>query len=116
MDRGLCAVEMLYKGDDASFVEKLMFLLRSLIFNRYPNAFVEEGEFPKPLGENVKTKVDRLEDLRVGTKGNSRSPLFGFSDFFERRLNRKSTRLNSSHDQISYAVFCLKKKEKYRFQ
>src|SRR3989440_1627416 len=26
-------------------------------------------------------------------------------------LNRKSTRLNSSHDQISYAVFCLKKKK-----
>src|SRR5206468_10623062 len=25
---------------------------------------------------------------------------------------RKSTRLNSSHDQISYAVFCLKKKSK----
>src|SRR2546428_7266737 len=25
---------------------------------------------------------------------------------------RKSTRLNSSHDQISYAVFCLKKKKK----
>src|SRR2546421_8797624 len=27
------------------------------------------------------------------------------------RLDRKSTRLNSSHDQISYAVFCLKKKK-----
>src|SRR2546430_9669717 len=27
-----------------------------------------------------------------------------------RRLDRKSTRLNSSHSQISYAVFCLKKK------
>src|SRR5206468_11252994 len=27
-------------------------------------------------------------------------------------LDRKSTRLNSSHDQISYAVFCLKKKNK----
>src|SRR5206468_13008448 len=26
------------------------------------------------------------------------------------RADRKSTRLNSSHDQISYAVFCLKKK------
>src|SRR5206468_8946747 len=26
--------------------------------------------------------------------------------------DRKSTRLNSSHDQISYAVFCLKKKNK----
>src|SRR2546421_7522191 len=28
------------------------------------------------------------------------------------REDRKSTRLNSSHDQISYAVFCLKKKKK----
>src|SRR2546430_13650306 len=27
------------------------------------------------------------------------------------RLDRKSTRLNSSHSQISYAVFCLKKKK-----
>src|SRR2546427_3282770 len=29
-----------------------------------------------------------------------------------RSLDRKSTRLNSSHSQISYAVFCLKKKKK----
>src|SRR2546421_12461220 len=29
-----------------------------------------------------------------------------------REGDRKSTRLNSSHDQISYAVFCLKKKKK----
>src|SRR2546430_13336608 len=28
-------------------------------------------------------------------------------------LDRKSTRLNSSHSQISYAVFCLKKKNKH---
>src|SRR2546427_2233970 len=28
--------------------------------------------------------------------------------------DRKSTRLNSSHSQISYAVFCLKKKKKLR--
>src|SRR5712664_4327793 len=28
------------------------------------------------------------------------------------KLDRKSTRLNSSHDQISYAVFCLKKNTK----
>src|SRR5688572_31494203 len=28
------------------------------------------------------------------------------------RIDRKSTRLNSSHSQISYAVFCLKKKNK----
>src|SRR2546430_11789977 len=32
----------------------------------------------------------------------------------KREADRKSTRLNSSHSQISYAVFCLKKKKKYR--
>src|SRR2546430_7318719 len=31
-------------------------------------------------------------------------------DFERARADRKSTRLNSSHSQISYAVFCLKKK------
>src|SRR5690349_23398748 len=31
-----------------------------------------------------------------------------------RRRDRKSTRLNSSHVEISYAVFCLKKKKKSR--
>src|SRR5206468_8196952 len=45
--------------------------------------------------------------------------VFQAADSFNRRLekdesngrDRKSTRLNSSHDQISYAVFCLKKKK-----
>src|SRR5216683_3404776 len=32
-----------------------------------------------------------------------------------RAADRKSTRLNSRHDQISYAVFCLKKKKKNKF-
>src|SRR2546430_4987858 len=31
-------------------------------------------------------------------------------------VDRKSTRLNSSHSQISYAVFCLKKKKNYTRQ
>src|SRR5690242_21262358 len=34
------------------------------------------------------------------------------SSIAEARLDRKSTRLNSSHMSISYAVFCLKKKKK----
>src|SRR2546430_12231564 len=33
------------------------------------------------------------------------------TNFFSK--DRKSTRLNSSHSQISYAVFCLKKKKKH---
>src|SRR2546427_3260443 len=37
----------------------------------------------------------------------------GFMNFAPRvMIDRKSTRLNSSHSQISYAVFCLKKKKK----
>src|SRR5687768_18096370 len=33
-------------------------------------------------------------------------------EFLELLVDRKSTRLNSSHGYISYAVFCLKKKKK----
>src|SRR5688572_31494874 len=44
-------------------------------------------------------------DLCVGRpRARFRERVFG--------LDRKSTRLNSSHSQISYAVFCLKKKKK----
>src|SRR2546422_4684792 len=34
--------------------------------------------------------------------------------FMVERIDRKSTRLNSSHGYISYAVFCLKKKKKHK--
>src|SRR5256885_8357506 len=38
----------------------------------------------------------------------------GVGDQVRHELDRKSTRLNSSHLVISYAVFCLKKKKKRR--
>src|SRR2546422_11494848 len=38
-------------------------------------------------------------------------PLHGAEDRLRRAQDRKSTRLNSSHGYISYAVFCLKKKK-----
>src|SRR2546430_12644594 len=34
--------------------------------------------------------------------------IFSFMEHCSKRIDRKSTRLNSSHSQISYAVFCLK--------
>src|SRR2546422_8433955 len=40
----------------------------------------------------------------------------GGSDEIVGMADRKSTRLNSSHGYISYAVFCLKKKKKNRSQ
>src|SRR5688572_32328739 len=42
--------------------------------------------------------ADRIDELLGG--------------YGQRPEDRKSTRLNSSHSQISYAVFCLKKKKK----
>src|SRR2546430_13144578 len=49
-------------------------------------------------------EVCNLRLLRFRWK--SRNKVSGLSKL----LDRKSTRLNSSHSQISYAVFCLKKK------
>src|SRR2546421_7688681 len=49
-------------------------------------------------------QVDVRERLQPGAE-----PRLGPADALGQ--DRKSTRLNSSHDQISYAVFCLKKKK-----
>src|SRR3712207_8106429 len=55
----------------------------------------------KPLvGCEVYVTADR--------KGRSRAPYYHLT--LLARTDRKSTRLNSSHANISYAVFCLKKK------
>src|SRR5439155_19208062 len=55
--------------------------------------------------------------LRVITHlshGRSEEEAITFLAAFKARTDRKSTRLNSSHVAISYAVFCLKKKKKKR--
>src|SRR5690348_17992138 len=59
----------------------------------------------------------RLEYLEVGRCPRRELPLLGGEPLFRelaRRADRKSTRLNSSHPSISYAVFCLKKKMNVR--
>src|SRR3989442_11258653 len=68
--------------------------------------------YAHPLGHPRLTVVDediqdavRVPRHQVGRDG-------GEGD--EAAVDRKSTRLNSSHVRISYAVFCLKKKKKYR--
>src|SRR2546427_3922643 len=48
--------------------------------------------------------------LKGGPPGMGHAPAHGPC------LDRKSTRLNSSHSQISYAVFCLKKKKKKKIR
>src|SRR5438270_4582352 len=61
----------------------------------------------------VGVDVQQLRSL-VAQPGKSILDILDDEDAFAwlRDQDRKSTRLNSSHSQISYAVFCLKKKKK----
>ena len=60
--------------------------------------------------------IPRLHAFIVSTvdqnKKRIRRPNGAIGIHVDQLSDRKSTRLNSSHDQISYAVFCLKKKRK----
>src|SRR5690606_41973934 len=58
--------------------------------------------FSRPPGPEAPHRARRHQAGRPG----ARRPPRGFPE------DRKSTRLNSSHVKISYAVFCLKKKKK----
>src|SRR5438874_7057618 len=63
-------------------------LFRSRLFTWLPGVpLAQAGMIPEALLEDLGARLAELED-------------------------RKSTRLNSSHVEISYAVFCLKKKKK----
>src|SRR5206468_12135699 len=61
---------------------------------------------PGPAGSRTAPGPSRGE----GSRGGGGSPGVPPGRPATSATDRKSTRLNSSHDQISYAVFCLKKK------
>src|SRR3712207_8056634 len=65
-----------------------------------------------PADRPTTTEVrDELARLAVGRDGDPTTVLLART-----KLDRKSTRLNSSHANISYAVFCLKKKRNQSVQ
>src|SRR5690348_18167824 len=70
-----------------------------------------DGSFRKPdpesLTQNSTTALSQTRLARVG----SRAWRMAFPTSSVKIKDRKSTRLNSSHPSISYAVFCLKKKK-----
>src|SRR5689334_23409523 len=76
----------------------------------------------KTGGRGVKGQKSRRGVSINGFEGGQmplhmRMPKRGFNPLSPKRMtwinvDRKSTRLNSSHSSISYAVFCLKKKKK----
>src|SRR2546430_14605047 len=77
---------------------------RSTLFP-YTTLFRSEYINPHTGGPSLPTMAAYLQLLRAGEHTRAHRHTASTVD-------RKSTRLNSSHSQISYAVFCLKKKNK----
>src|SRR5712691_8152457 len=61
-----------------------------------------------PLGEDAEAKL-LIGDAALKSAFEDPTPHHDLGRLWLERTDRKSTRLNSSHSQISYAVFCLKK-------
>src|SRR3712207_6886405 len=78
---------------------------RSTLFP-YTTLFRSDGHRHNILNENYR-------EIGIGTKTGEYKGIKGVT-VYTVDLDRKSTRLNSSHANISYAVFCLKKKQKNR--
>src|SRR3712207_8047838 len=68
------------------------------------------GDLPEGLAGVRPAEDRRPRDERRGARSGARSGGAGVDPAVDLE-DRKSTRLNSSHANISYAVFCLKKKK-----
>src|SRR5690606_39597866 len=72
---------------------------------------VDAGHVHRPSVDGPAGELERPGPDGVGLVERVRR--VGAEDVGHGRADRKSTRLNSSHVKISYAVFCLKKKKKH---
>src|SRR2546427_8546566 len=78
-----------------------------------PSYRIAVTAYPRDSGTLVSTKFPTT----ARRPSSCSAPIGRFRlDASATRGDRKSTRLNSSHSQISYAVFCLKKKKKDKKQ
>src|SRR2546430_9961880 len=96
---------LLYNPDNGvtrNFMPHLwMFLLQSITPPEHEVLLIDGNARPM----NEKQLVRFIREQQIGLVG-----IGAMTRMIAR--DRKSTRLNSSHSQISYAVFCLKKKKK----
>src|SRR5712692_3123494 len=95
-------------------------------FHYHASAHALSGQFTRPIQHLIEVQAATALPT-IGGHGNARVDDFRFNHLVSfkagythvsgselregDKLDRKSTRLNSSHSSISYAVFCLKKKK-----
>ena len=113
-DNGLCTYEKHHKQKILLFLSSMRSYADSLNKNRFKLDYlkIEDKDFKDDYLKKLKKIISQKKITEITS--------FEIEDkFFEKKISqflkkedRKSTRLNSSHDQISYAVFCLKKKKK----
>src|SRR5436309_15952963 len=72
--------------------------------------------FPTRRSSDLSAMVPRLKERASLADDLRRCPDESIREQRRKSSDRKSTRLNSSHVKISYAVFCLKKKKEPRPQ
>src|SRR5690554_7703532 len=72
---------------------------KNIEFRRHPFLYIQRRNRIYSRKDNVVNFKNTLFSIRISHS-----------------QDRKSTRLNSSHVRISYAVFCLKKKTKYKYR
>src|SRR5688572_32154949 len=94
------------------FLSRLRRPPQSTLFpTRRSSDLVRQERRYKPTEVAAATGVDKRTVSREIVRGHLRSIRVGTRYWAVPESDRKSTRLNSSHSQISYAVFCLKKKK-----
>src|SRR5438309_7139732 len=94
-----------WKGKDLKGAIELLLLTKPEAVEHVHEDYLRAGADVIETNTFSATTIGLQEFLFDGKPNNGRKD----PEFFER--DRKSTRLNSSHSSISYAVFCLKKKK-----
>src|SRR5438067_7502398 len=90
-----------------SFIQPLKFAIPSrLRYSRNAAPAITPQTLPIP----PRMTIERMRIEMLKKKSSGKTPVLIVANQAPATQDRKSTRLNSSHVSISYAVFCLKKK------
>src|SRR5690554_2894203 len=109
-------IQLAFQKSDTTKIETSLLLIKELYNNQEYDKALKYISQTERLSQNLNYQNGIAEITYY------KAMIYGFKDDYinsrdnylkaKELLDRKSTRLNSSHVRISYAVFCLKKKKK----